>query len=498
VTKRRLALVGAGMATCRLLDELLARDALARFDVSVFGEEPGGIYNRILLARVVAGEAPDAIRTKPLSWFEERGVTLHDGVAVTRLDTTRKLVLTADGAARRYDLAVVATGAQPQVPAIPGATVEGGALRPGVLVYRTMNDGLALREAARRGSSAIVLGGGLLGIEAAKALSDAGLHVTIVHAPQTLMNAQLDPLAGEMLARKIEMSGIFVRLGRTIETINGHADGGACPSPEEDAGASSDGGPVDNVTLDDGKTLPCDLVVLACGVRPRVDVARASGLPINRGIVVNDVLATEVPGVYALGDCAEHRGNSTGLVAPAWEQAAVLADVLTAAAPQARYRGSRLYTRLKVAGLDVATMGTLAAELETDDVIEIVEQRRSAYRKLVVRDGRLVSATLVGNTRAAATLVQLYDRGDLIPADPLEALCPQAVAPSIAPGDRTVCACNKVSEAAVRQSIDEGCDSIEAIAAATRAGTGCGSCKNELARLLARPGKKPTPLAAVG
>jgi nitrite reductase (NADH) large subunit len=491
VTKRRLAIVGAGMAACRLLDELVKRNALARFDVSVFGEERGGTYNRILLARVLGGEAPDAIHTKPLAWFRDHGVTLHEGAAVTRLDTARKLVVTADGATHRYDLAVMATGAQPQVPAIPGATLEAGALRPGVFVYRTMSDSLAMREAARHGGSAIVLGGGLLGIEAAKALSDLGLHVTLVHASPTLMNAQLDPLAGEMLARQIERSGMFLRLGRTIEAINGRPD-------DDDDDPSAAPGPVDSVTLDDGRTLPSDLVVLACGVRPRVDVARASDLPINRGIVVNDGLATEVPGVYAIGDCAEHRGITYGLVAPAWEQAAVLADLITGAGPQARYQGSKLYTRLKVAGVDVATMGTPTAELETDDVIEVVEQRRSAYRKLVLREGKLVSATLVGNTRAAASLVQLFDRGDPLPADPLEALCPQAAMAAVSPAERIVCNCNRVDEGTICQAIDEGCASLEAIGAATRAGTGCGSCKTELARLLSRRPRKAAALAAVG
>jgi nitrite reductase (NADH) large subunit len=493
VTKRRLVIVGNGMATCRLLDELVARGATARYDITVYGEEATSTYNRILLSRVLAGEAPGEIVTKDAAWFEQHGIRLVTGLAVRRLDTTRKLVETADGASHRYDTVVLATGSQPLVPAIEGATVQGGELRRGVFVYRTMADCLAMREHARPGSSAIVLGGGLLGLEAAKVLNDAGLHVTVVHASESLMNAQLDPMAGEMLARQVEALGIFVKVGRTIESVHGQG-------PDNDVGLEAAGGdgPIESVTLDDGRRLPADMLVLACGVRPRVDVARASGLPLNKGIIVNDALASEVPGVYALGECAEHRGRLYGIVAPAWEQAAVLAAVLTGAGPTARYKGSKLYVRLKVAGVDVATMGTMDPELETDDVLEVVEQRRNAYRKLVMRDGKLVGAMLVGNTAAAASLVQAFDRGDAMPADPLEALCPTMVAAPAAVGERLVCTCNKVTEAGIKEAIAGGCVTVEALGSATRAGTGCGSCKNELARLVARHAPPRPPLAAVG
>jgi nitrite reductase (NADH) large subunit len=489
--KRRLIIVGNGMATCRLLDELVSRAATDRYDITVFGEEPIATYNRILLSRVLGGEAPERIVTKPQSWFEARGVALHTGTTVTSLDTGRKLVATGDGRSLRYDVVVLATGSQPRLPPIPGAVDEKGNLRPGVFLYRKMSDCVAMRAFTRAGLSAIVLGGGLLGLEAAKALSDAGLHVSVVHAAETLMNAQLDPMAGQMLTRQIERCGIFVRTGRTIDLVEGEPEDG---EPEDPAALR----PIHSVTLDDGKTLPADMLVLACGVSPRVDVARASGLPINKGIIVNDTLATEIPGVYALGECAEHRARTYGVVAPAWDQAAVLADVLTGADPQARYLGSNLYVRLKVAGVDVATMGTTNAELDTDDVVEVVEQRRSTYRKLVLRDGKLVGAMLVGNTNAAATLVQTFDRGDDMPADPLEALCPQLIVGGVPAADRTVCNCNKVTEAGIRQAIDGGCDSVEALGAATRAGTGCGSCKGELVRLLGRHERPRPPLVAIG
>jgi nitrite reductase (NADH) large subunit len=293
------------------------------------------------------------------------------------------------------------------------------------------------------------------------------------------MNAQLDEIGGEMLARQIDRAGIFARLGRTVEAIQGDER-------------------VSGVVLDDGSTLSTDLVVLACGVRPRVDAARASGLPVNKGVLVNDTLATEVPGVYAFGECAEHRGKIYGIVTPVWEQAAVLADVLTGTQPQGRYRGSKLYTRLKVAGVDVASMGVLEPEFERDQVLQIVEERRDCYRKLIVRDGQLVGAMLVGNTAATATLVQLFDREEPIPDDPLELLCRLHSARS--PAERMVCNCNQVSEQTVCQAIRAGADSTALLGEVTRAGTGCGSCKGELSHLLAEHGKKPhsLPLLATG
>jgi nitrite reductase (NADH) large subunit len=474
--KKKLAIVGNGMGTDRLLDELVRREATNRFEITVFGEERGGAYNRILLGKVLSGAAPDAIVTKTPEWYDAHGVRLIESTRVTRLDTLRKQVETADGQNRRYDVAILSTGSQPLVPPLAGMRGEDDELRSGVFVYRTIADCIRMREYARSGDGAVVVGGGLLGLEAAKALSDMGLHVTVVQSSKIFMNAQLDEVAGEMLGRQIERAGIFARLGRTVESIHGEER-------------------VTGVMLDDGTPLSTDMVVLACGVRPRVDTARASGLPVNKGILVNDTLATEVPGVYALGECAEHRGRTYGIVTPVWEQAAVLADVLTGANPQARYRGSKLYTRLKVAGVDVASMGTLQPELERDEVIQIVEERRDCYRKMIVRDGKLVGAMLVGNTAATAALVQLFDRGDPVPSDPLELLCTLRAAPSS--GERVVCNCNKVTEQTLCDAIDAGAGSTEALGERTRAGTGCGSCKGELSQLLAKRIKPENSLLLV-
>jgi nitrite reductase (NADH) large subunit len=470
MSKKKLAIIGNGMATCRLLDELVARAGHERYEITVYGDEPGGAYNRILLGKVLGGEAPDAIVTKPHEWYDRHGMRLLSSTRVKKLDIRRKEVETDDGQSRRYDLAVLATGSQPLVPPLEGMHGEDGEMRPGAFVYRTIGDCLRMRAHARPGDSAVVVGGGLLGLEAAKVLSDRGLHVTVVHVAQVLMNAQLDKIGGEMLARQIEQTGIFVRTEKTVEALYGDER-------------------IEGAILDDGTTLPADMVVLACGVRPRVDVARASGLPVNKAIIVNDTLATQVASVYALGECAEHRGRTYGIVTPVWEQAAVLADVLSGTKTQSRYRGSKLYTRLKVAGVDVASMGALEPELETDQVIQIIEESRNSYRKLIVRDQHLVGAMLVGNTAATAALVQIFDRDDPMPEDPLEVLCQLRGAGST---DRQICNCHKVSERTLREAIAAGADSIASLGERTKAGTGCGSCKADLGQLIATL-KKPAP-----
>ena len=475
MSKKKLAIIGNGMGTCRLLDELVVRGAPFQYEITVYGEEQGGAYNRILLGKVLAGAVPDEIVTKPLEWYDRHNVRLVDRTRVVRLDTLRKQLETADGQLRGYDVAVIATGSQPVVPPLEGMRDEQGELKPGVFVYRNIGDCLRIREQARSGDSAIVVGGGLLGLEAAKVLAGRGLHVTVVQLNKILMNAQLDDIGGEMLERQIERAGIFVRTGRTVEAVYAEER-------------------VKGVYLDDGTSRPADLVVLACGVRPRIDIAKASGLPVNRGIVVNDTLATEVPSVYAFGECAEHQGKTYGIVAPVWEQAAVLADVLTGRSAASSYRGSKLYTRLKVAGVEVATMGINAPERPEDDVLQIVQDRKDTYRKLIVRERRLVGAVLVGDTSAAGTLVQHFDRGDLLPEDPLELLCQTTTATD--PSARLVCNCHKVTAAQIIDAVAQGAETLEAVSAATKACTGCGSCKSEVTQIIGQAPKKSLPMVA--
>lgn len=474
--KKRLAIVGNGMAAGRLLDELFRRDA-ARFDVAVYGEEAHGCYNRILLGRVLAGGAAAEIMLKPAGWYAEKGVTFHPGTRVERLDPVRRRLVTDGGDEHPYDVAVFATGSAPAVPPLDGLRDAAGQPKAGAFLFRTVDDCERMRGYARPASSAVVLGGGLLGLEAAKALSDMGLHVTVVHAPEWLMNRQVDRPGGDLVRRGVEKLGIFVRTGVAAAGVVG-AD------------------KVEGVALATGEVIPADLLVVAAGIRPRVEAARASNVPVRQGIVVNDLLATAVPGVFAVGECAEHAGVVYGVVPPIWEQCSVLADLLTGANPTARYRGSKVYTKLKVAGVDVASMGETEPRTDADEVIQVIEDRRGIYRKLVVRDGKLAGAILVGDGGAAATLARWFDRGDLLPPNRLDVLCSGDVSPAAA--DPEVCNCHHVCESAVVAAIRDGCTSLPVLSAATKAGTGCGSCRGQLANLILKHAPKPAGVGANG
>jgi nitrite reductase (NADH) large subunit len=463
MTRKRLAVVGNGMAAGRLLDELLRRNAHTLFDVAVYGEEAHGCYNRILLGRIIGGGSAEEITLKPATWYAERGVTFHAGKAVARLDTTARLVHTADGETHPYDVAVFATGSRPVVPPLDGLRTADGKPKPGAFVFRTVDDCQRIRGAARPAGGAVVLGGGLLGLEAARALCDLGLHVTVVHKSDTLMNRQVDATGGAFLRKAVERVGIFARTGVAAQGIRG-----------DDR--------VTGVALPGGEVLPADMVVLACGIRPRVDAAQASGVPVKTGIMANDLLATSVPGVFAVGECAEHDGRVYGIVPPIWEQCAVLADVLSGANPQARYRGSKLYTRLKVAGVEVASMGAVEPSADADEVIQVIEDRRGIYRKLIIRDGRLIGAVVIGEADSAPALARWFDRGDPLPPNRLDVFCSPDV--SAAAADPEVCNCHHVTESALVGAIRDGCTSLPQLSAATRAGTGCGSCRGSLARLI--------------
>lgn len=461
--KKRLAILGNGMAAGRLLDELLRRGATTLFDIRVFGEEPHGSYNRILIGRVVDGGTQDEITLKPPAWYAEKGVTLHAGVLADRVDPAARTIHASDGNTYPYDVAVFATGSRPFIPPLDGLRLPDGTPKPGALVYRTVDDSRRIREYARPASSAVVLGGGLLGLEAAKSLCDLGVHVTVVQQSDTLMNLQVDALGGQFLRKAVERLGVFVRTGTPAAAIRG-----------EDK--------VEAVVLKNGDVLPADVVVLACGIRPRVDAAQASGLPVRNGIIVNDLLATVASGVFAVGECAEHNGHVYGIVTPIWEQCVVLADVLTGANPQARYRGSKMYTRLKVAGVEVASMGVIQPSADSDEVIQVMEDRRGIYRKLIVRDGKLIGAVLVGEAESAPALARWFDRGDPLPPNRLDVLCSGDV--SVAAADPEICNCHHVTESAIVGAIRGGCTSLPQLSTETKAGTGCGSCRGSLASLI--------------
>lgn len=474
MNRRKLAIIGNGMATARLLDDLSRRGGLRMFEVSVFGEEPHGAYNRILLNRVLEGGGIDDITLKTPEWYEEKGVRFHPGKVVTRLSHAARRLWTDDGAEHYFNTAVFATGSLPRVPDVAGYARPDGRPKGGVFAYRTVADVERMRAWAKRGSRAIVVGGGLLGLEAAKGLSDLGLDVTVVHLFDTLMNRQVDEVGGQFLRRAIEKLGIRVRTSVNTRAVLGTNR-------------------VEGLEFGGGEQIPADMIVFASGIKPRVDLAIESDVPTNAGILVNDSLETALPGLYAVGECAEHAGKVYGTVQPIYEQSAVLADVLTGANPKARYHGSKVYTKLKVAGVEVASMGEVDGASPDDEVIQIVEERRGVYRKLVIRGDRLTGAVLVGDSSAAAGLVRVFDDRSPVPVNRLDLLASGEAIPGAAmSNDPEVCNCHHVSTSTLVAEIRGGCDTLARLSGKTKAGTGCGSCRGQLADLIL----KNAPVAA--
>lgn len=462
----RLLIIGNGMATDRLVDELALRDGLGSFALTIVGEEPGVPYNRILLSHVLAGAPTEEVATKTAGWYSEQGIRLVSGRWVRRLDTGTRHADIGDGERIGYDLAILATGSTPVVPPVTGLRDRNGALVPGVHTFRTMEDCLALRTESDPGGPprhVVVVGAGLLGLEAAKVLHDLGHRVTVVHPSDTLLNNQLDEVGGAFLRRAIEELGITVMIGR-VEAALCQAAG------------------VEALLLADQRIVPADTVVFTTGVRPRIETAAASGIEVDKGIVVDDRLATSASGVGAIGECAEHNGQVIGLVTPCWDHAAVMADRLAGTDPAARYRPAPSFARLKVAGVEVTSMGLVDAG-EGDEVLQTIEKCRGVYRKLIVRDGRLAGAVLVGDPDGGASLIRVFERADPLPPNRIDLLCTaDAFAP--ASGRSDLCHCNRVPETTVVAAIAAGSGSVEEIRRATRAGSGCGSCVGQIRRLL--------------
>lgn len=467
-TRARLVVVGNGMAGARFVEEVLERGGGEQFRITVLGDEPHGNYNRIMLSPVLAGEeSEDDIVLNSHDWYADNGVLLQAGVRAERIDTAAKLVHSADGSATAYDHLVLATGSYSFVPPMTGVRTEDGELLPGVHGFRTIDQTRAMLDAVGRCERAVVMGGGLLGLEAARALQGHGLHVELVHAMSHLMNVQLDAAAGAILKQSVEALGITVHLDVFATEVFG-AD---C---------------VEGVGLADGRRIDADLLVVAAGVRPHTDIAVRSGLEVQRGIVVDDQLRTDEPDVYAIGECAQHRGELYGLVAPAWEHAKVLADVLTGTDPAAEYHGSRTATKLKVAGVDVATMGVNTPQRDDDEFLVISEPRRGVHLSVVIRDDRLIGATLLGDTRRVAFLTQAFDHGMALPEERIRLLVNLSDGPGSSeeagvaelPAESQVCNCNGVTKGAICGAVAGGRGSVGEVMDATRAGKGCGSCRS--------------------
>lgn len=463
---RRLVVVGNGMAGIRAIEEVLARGGGEMFDITVFGDEPYGNYNRILLSNVLAGsDDPAEIYLNALDWYADNRIDLRAGVRVVRVDTFAHLVHADDGTSMRYDKLILATGSRSFFPPMKGLWADDKNLADGVYGFRTLDDTSAMIAEAGMRTKAVVIGGGLLGLEAARGLQNRGLTVDVVHAGPVLMNAQLDDLAGAILRKSVESLGIGVHTNmRTTEVF-------------------VDDGRLTGIAFADGTRLDCDMLVIAAGIRPNVGLAQRAGLTVERAIVTDDHMrSVDDDDVYVVGECAQHRGQVYGLVAPLWEQAKVLADHLTGSDPAAAYHGSRVATKLKVAGVDVASMGIKAPEREDDEFVQYSEPRHGVYKTIVIRDGKLVGATLVGDVSKVSFLTQAFDSGLPLP-DERVSLMFDIGTPDVGVGvaeladDAQVCNCNGVSKGDLVGCVRGGVTSVSGVMAKTKAGKGCGSCK---------------------
>jgi nitrite reductase (NADH) large subunit len=379
-----LIVIGNGMAAARFVDEL-ARRALGRYAVAVIGEEPRLAYNRVLLSALLADEVGfDDIELKPARWWRDRGVTLRYGERATRVDAAARNVTLAGGAQLAFSKLVFATGSQPIKPDIPGMDL------PGVLTFRDVDDVNAIAATKATGARVVVIGGGLLGLEAAYGLAKAGARVTLLHLMDRLMERQLDHRAALMLKRAVEAKGITVCLQADTARIAGK-------------------GRVQAVKLRDGGTIAADAVVVAIGIRANIALALSAGLEVGRGIVVDDHLETNATGVHAIGECAEHRGCCYGLVEPAYEQAQLLARRL--AGERATYPGSVLATNLKVSGVSVFSAGDFLGATADAEEIVLSDPAVGVYKKLVIAHDRLVGAVLFGDTADGLWYLELIRAG---------------------------------------------------------------------------------------
>jgi nitrite reductase [NAD(P)H] large subunit len=455
--KQKLVVVGNGMAGARAAEEVLAR-ARDRFDIVMFGAEPYGNYNRILLSNILSGaQDTSEIFINPLDWYGENGIRLHAGAPVDEIDRAAKVVR-SNGIRETYDKLLIATGSRAFIPPMAGINGPDGKLKHGVFGFRTIDDCNAIVLKARESRRAVVIGGGLLGLEAARGLLNHDCEVHVVHLAGHLMEMQLDPTGGSILRSSMQAMGVNVHLQKLTTEVLGEER-------------------VTGLAFKDGTTLDCDMVVVSAGIKPNAEIGLRCGLSVERAIVVdNHMRSVSDPNVYVVGECAQHRGRVYGLVAPLWEQAKVFADHITGHRPDAAYHGSKLATKLKVMGVELASMG-------------ITEPKKGTYKKLIVRDGRLVGGILMGDISKAAYLMQCFDREAPLPDERLSLLFDlgtpsQKVTIEEMPPEMQVCNCNGVSKAAIASCVAGGVRSAAGVMDATRAGKGCGSCKSLVAEIV--------------
>jgi len=470
MAKEKLVVIGNGMAGCRAVQEVLKRDP-GRYDITIFGAEPRVNYDRIMLSPVLAGEKSFAdIVINDEAWYRDNGVTLHAGRAVRAIDLAQRSVVMEDGQAWPYDRLILATGSDPIRLPLPGSDLAG------VVTFRDLDDVEAMTAAsAIPESRAVVIGGGLLGIEAAYGLARRGMAATVVHLMDVLMERQLDASAGFLLTRAMSERGVETVLQAESEAILG-----------ED-------GKVAGLKLKDGRVLPCDLLVMSVGIRPSVGLARASGLEVGRGVVVDDQMRTSDPHVFAVGECVEHRGQCYGLVAPIWEMCRTLGETLTVGS--GAYEGSVLSTRLKVSGVDVFSAGKFGGGEGCEDIV-FRDAGRGVYKRIVLEGGKVAGAVLFGDASDGGWYFDLMKSGEDVAAfretlvfgqaatEGLRGLDPSAAVAAMA--DTTeVCGCNGVCKGDITTAITgQGLTTLESVRAVTKASASCGTCTPLVEKLL--------------
>ncbi len=471
MSKERLVVIGNGMAGVRTVEELLKLEGAERYAITIIGDEPYGNYNRILLSPVLAGEntIDDIILNTP-EWYEENGIELIAGVAATGIDRAAREVELADGRRVPYDRLIIATGSRPFILPVPGNDLEG------VIGFRDIADVETMIDAAKKYRHAVVIGGGLLGLEAANGLMKNGMDVTVVHLMDTLMERQLDRTAGDMLRKSLEERGMkFVMPAETTELVD---DGS---------------GRVKALRTKDGREIPADLVVMAAGIKPNITLAKEAGIHCERGIVVNDYMMTYDPRIYAVGECVQHRGVTYGLVAPLYEQARVLANHLGGRGWMT-YEGSVTSTKLKVTGIDLFSAGDFLGRPGSDEIV-MHDPAGGTYKKLVLNGNRLTGAVLYGDTVDGSWYFQLIREETDISDIRSRLILGQAHlgdsghggdSAADMPDDMEVCGCNGVTKGEIVTAIKEqGLFTLEDVRAVTKASASCGSCTGLVEQILA-------------
>jgi len=468
-TRERLVVIGNGMAGCRAVEEILARDPV-RYAVTIFGAEPRVNYNRIMLSPVLAGEkAFDDIVINSAAWYDDNAITLVSGDPVVHIDRELGSVVARSGRIEPYDRLLIATGSDPFIIPVPGKDLDG------VVTFRDLDDVDRMLAAAERGGSAVVIGGGLLGLEAAHGLCLRGMSVTVIHLMPTLMERQLDEAAGWLLKAELERRGQIILTGADTQEILGRD------------------GKVTGVRLKDGREIAADIVVMAVGIRPATGLAKAAGLAVERGILVDDHMVTSDPAIMAVGECVQHRGACYGLVAPLWDMCRALADAATDA--HSGYQGSVTSTKLKVSGIDLFSAGDFSGGDGAEDIV-MRDASRGVYKRVVVRNDRLIGAVLYGDTADGSWYFDLLRKGEDI--SPIrEALIfgqafaaggalsdPNAAVAALS-DDAEICGCNGVSKAVVVATIKQGACSLDAVRSQCKASASCGSCTGLVESLLA-------------